>query len=98
MVVPAVTLESVFRDHDVERCGLLKIDCEGAEFNILPSLSPATWLRIEQLAMEVHKPRVADGDAQVDRLISLVRTNFPVVHYEAFETGYGAHLFARRRL
>ena len=33
--VEAVTLEEVFDRHAVDRCDFLKIDCEGAEFDLL---------------------------------------------------------------
>jgi FkbM family methyltransferase len=47
------TLDSIFKDFSISRCKLLKIDCEGAEYEILTC---ATVLeRIEYLRGEFHK-------------------------------------------
>jgi FkbM family methyltransferase len=50
--VPSLTLDQIFAEHGIERCKLLKIDCEGAEHDILRS---ATCLdRVEYLSGEFH--------------------------------------------
>ena len=51
---PCVTLEQAFRDHNLERVNLLKVDCEGSEYGIFETLSPSLAARIDQIAMEVH--------------------------------------------
>ena len=38
--VPGVTLEDVFDEYQLPRCDFLKLDCEGAEFEILQGLNP----------------------------------------------------------
>lgn len=46
----------------VERIDYLKVDCEGAEREILSSL-PAAWLdRVRRIVMEVHDPRDTGAD------------------------------------
>lgn len=52
--VPCVTLEDVFVEHAVDRCGLLKLNCEGAEYPIFYAAPRALWERIERVAMEYH--------------------------------------------
>jgi FkbM family methyltransferase len=52
--VPSITLSDIFREHSIERCDLLKMDCEGAEFNIIYSCPLDCLSRIDQIAMEVH--------------------------------------------
>jgi len=53
-VVPAVTLEDVFRDHDISRCDLLKIDVEGAEYEILYATSDEVLRSIDRIHGEYH--------------------------------------------
>jgi FkbM family methyltransferase len=52
--VECVTLEDVFREHSLERCDLLKLDCEGAEYEILYQAPPELWRRIARVALEYH--------------------------------------------
>lgn len=54
--VPAITLTELFRQHDVTQCDFLKIDCEGAEYEIMESTPPETLARIQKIAMEYHLP------------------------------------------
>ena len=53
--VNRVTLEDIFETYGLERCDFLKMDCEGAEFDIFYNCSEETLSRIDQIAMEVHQ-------------------------------------------
>jgi FkbM family methyltransferase len=53
-MVPVVSLQSVFDQQQIETCDLLKVDCEGAEYDILYSLPHAYYSRIRRIAMEYH--------------------------------------------
>lgn len=55
--VPAVTLAEIFLFHGIERCDLLKMDCEGAEYDILYGCPADVLSRIDQMALEVHGGR-----------------------------------------
>jgi hypothetical protein len=48
------TVSAVIAEHGIERIDLLKIDAEGAEWDILEGIDDGDWPRIRQLAMEVH--------------------------------------------
>lgn len=61
-------LASILRD--IGRCDLLKLDCEGAEKEIIESITPAMASRIEQIVME-FTPRLYDVAALQDRLRAL---------------------------
>jgi FkbM family methyltransferase len=50
--VESVTLDQVFADHGIERCRLLKIDCEGSEHEILRAASVLG--RVDYLSGELH--------------------------------------------
>ncbi len=59
--VACVTLEKVFEVNRIERCDWLKMDCEGAEYDILYSTPSDILKRVDQIAMEVHR---GEGDNQ----------------------------------
>jgi hypothetical protein len=50
--VESITLDSIFARHRIEKCKLLKIDCEGSEYEIL--LGARCLDRVEYLAGEFH--------------------------------------------
>lgn len=52
--VAAISLADLFSNYNVERCGLLKLDCEGAEFPILYAAPDWALRRVEQMVMELH--------------------------------------------
>lgn len=55
LAVPCVTLQQLMNENGIGKCDLLKMDCEGAEYDILYNC-PADYLRrIDQIAMEVHR-------------------------------------------
>lgn len=61
-------LASVLRD--IARCDMLKLDCEGAEKEIIESITPAMASRIEQIVME-FTPKLYDVASLQDRLRAL---------------------------
>lgn len=67
--VKSVTLESIFEFHKIERLPLLKIDCEGAEFEIISSLN-GSLAKIERLRGEFHR---SAGEA--DKLLEYVKAS-----------------------
>ncbi len=52
--VPTDTLGNYMRDHHIERCQLAKLNCEGAEFDILLNSSKDILGRIERLIILYH--------------------------------------------
>ncbi|KZB88343.1 FkbM family methyltransferase [Amycolatopsis regifaucium] len=52
--VEVVTLSSVLDEHRIERVGLLKIDVERAELEVLEGLREDLWPRIRRVLAEVH--------------------------------------------
>ena len=52
--VPAMTLSAAFEKLGIARCDFLKIDCEGAEYEILLGADATTLSRIGHVAMEYH--------------------------------------------
>jgi FkbM family methyltransferase len=54
LTVRTLRLSEVMTAEKIETCDLLKLDCEGAEFEILNSLEPEVWPRIRAIVMEYH--------------------------------------------
>ncbi len=50
--VEATTLDEVFEEHGIARCAMIKLDCEGAEYEILRTTGMLE--RIDRIAMELH--------------------------------------------
>lgn len=74
--VDAISLDELFRRHAIDRCDLLKIDCEGAEYEILHAAGDATLARVARIHAEYHD--VDPGDP---------RTR--IAHFDAFLQGKG---------
>ena len=56
--VHSVTLNQVFKQYGINNCKLLKIDCEGSEYEILYGADEATLQKCENLRMEVHENEI----------------------------------------
>jgi FkbM family methyltransferase len=69
--VRLLTLETLMREHDVENCAYLKLDCEGAEYDILDSLDGAVADRVRQVSLEVHRVPERSTAELVARMASL---------------------------
>ena len=52
--VPSITLSDIFKEQSISKCNLLKMDCEGAEYDIIYSCPLECLSKIDQIAMEVH--------------------------------------------
>ncbi len=72
--VPLTTLEALMAEHHLDRIDLLKMDCEGAEWDIFPS-SEHLLPRISQICMEYH-----NGKRTVDWLQSWLTERGYIVH------------------
>lgn len=54
ILVPAVTLADVLSEQKLDRIDLLKLDCEGAEYEILMKAPIETLAQIRRIVMEYH--------------------------------------------
>jgi FkbM family methyltransferase len=53
-VMSCDTLDEVITRHDLAHVDLLKVDCEGGEYDIFPATDRATYDRIGSIAFEWH--------------------------------------------
>lgn len=53
--VPTITLAQIFRHHKINHCDFLKIDCEGAEYEILSTCSLKLLSKVDRIALEFHE-------------------------------------------
>ncbi len=70
-----MTLDEIFDDNKIVRCKLLKIDCEGAEYEILPNARALS--RVDYLSGEFHmngplRERGCSVDALIERVAAVV--------------------------
>ncbi|MBI2607942.1 MAG: FkbM family methyltransferase [Candidatus Doudnabacteria bacterium] len=66
--IETMTLEQFMLDHGLEKINFLKLDCEGAEYNILLNIKPEILKRIEKIALEYHNFGVRSHHQLVDCL------------------------------
>ncbi|MCA9539271.1 MAG: FkbM family methyltransferase [Myxococcales bacterium] len=89
------TVSQVIDEHGLARIDLLKIDCEGAELDVLKGIAPAHWPRVGQVVAEVH-----DLDGRLDAVVALLRAHgfdqLVIDREPGFEGTRLNNVFARR--
>jgi FkbM family methyltransferase len=70
-IVQVIPLDRIFATHGIDQCSLLKLDCEGAEYEILLGTSLATLQRIGNIALEYH---MGMNDHSPDELVQHLRS------------------------
>lgn len=87
--IKVITLSKVFKDNKLTHCDVLKLDCEGAEYDILFS-SKSLLPKIKRIILEAHEPKYFNlpEDYTPEKLIKyLEENNFKVIvpeskHYQ----------------
>jgi len=52
--VNSTTIKSIFDENKIENCNLLKLDCEGAEYQIIESIPKEYFFKIDKMIIEYH--------------------------------------------
>jgi len=92
--VRVVTLDDLFALFGIGRCDLLKIDAEGAEYDILLAARPETLAKVRHIAIEYH---VGLNEHRPEELeSSLEQHGFAVMRFPPLDIE-GGHLHASRR-
>ena len=69
--IQMTTLEKLMRVENIDTCNYLKLDCEGAEHDIISNLSAELSMRINQISMEVHEIENHDSSLIFSKLQDL---------------------------
>ena len=97
--VKCITLEDIFNEYKINQCDFLKMDCEGAEYDILLSTGGETLRKIKQINMEYHLPQffgVGSPDLFPKLISHLKNAGFEVsVKKENYQRGY---IYARQKV
>lgn len=67
--VPCTTLQKIMDNHAIVRCDLLKLDCEGGEFECLYGTPDAYLRRIRHIRLEYHDRVLPDRTFTIEGLI-----------------------------
>ncbi len=70
MTATCRSLGAILDAYEVDKVDFLKIDCEGAEYDLLNDLTPRDWRRIERIALEFHE---LHPDHRHENLVELLR-------------------------
>jgi FkbM family methyltransferase len=68
-LVDAITLDEAFERFGIGHCDFLKIDCEGAEYEMLFGTSEATLRRVSRIALEYHEGVAGYGPTDLARFL-----------------------------
>ena len=93
--VATISLGALFEQNGIDRCAVLKLDAEGAEWDILPATSEDTLGRIRHMRGEYH---TVSGPAPRTRaaLLALTKGLFDDITGTPDVEGSGPFSFVRR--
>lgn len=75
-IVQSTTLEQIIKKHNLSKIDLLKLDCEGAEFEILENCPKEIFNKVQNLYIEYH---IYQPNLNADKILSkLQKANFKV--------------------
>jgi FkbM family methyltransferase len=92
--IELLSLDDLFARCRIQSCSLLKLDCEGAEYDTLFRAGIETFARVRRIAMEYHVGPHGEGPEHL--VTFLTQRGFKVERPEPMERGQG-YLRASRR-
>lgn len=87
---PASSLSDILKVTKVKKIDLLKLDCEGCEFQIFSSGQKKYYKRVRKIAMEYHESKAG----KVNHLQNILRKYFRVVRIIPQKHATIGHMFA----
>jgi len=69
--VNSISLKDIFKENKIDQCDILKMDCEGAEFEILYNLPDEYFKKIKKIRLEYHN-HLANKKNRGDYLIKFL--------------------------
>ncbi len=70
--IKSTNLKEIFEENKIEQCNLLKLDCEGAEYEILLNVSKEEYKKINQIFLEYH---IDNNENLLKELITKLKEN-----------------------
>lgn len=89
VIIKTISLQKIFLNNNLKYCDLLKLDCEGSEYEILFNLRTKDFVKIGNIVMEYHLGRE-------EELTKLLENNNFVVEIKKFTNKSGL-LFAYKK-
>lgn len=84
--IPSTTLNDIFKDNNIQSCKLLKIDCEGSEYEILYNTNKEFLEKCDHLRGEFHNSKkLRKQNLNSTDLISYCRKYIKDVYVELHE-------------
>jgi FkbM family methyltransferase len=96
-LVTATSLDSLFLRHDIDICDLLKIDAEGAEYEMLHAASDATLGRVARITGEYHDVQPDDPRTRIDNFAAHLESKGFAVEIRPSKRRRNQGLFFARR-
>lgn len=79
--IEGIGLDDVMGRENIERCDLLKLDCEGSEYEILNGCAPETLRRLRRIVSEYHEgPGISGTGAELCRFLET--RSFRIDHFD----------------
>jgi len=77
LMVNSISLKKIFDENQIEHCNFLKLDCEGAEYEIIKNLPLPYFKKIDKMIIEYH---MADSNPEllIELKKILTRQNFKI--------------------
>lgn len=91
--VECTTLENIIKDNQISECDLLKLDCEGAEYDIIFNTSPETFSKIKSISIEYHNLPEGHGN---DLQKFLEKLDYEVILIPTKRNPSTGYIYARR--
>lgn len=86
--VPTISLPDLFAKYQVEDCRILKIDCEGAEWQCFKDVPDDVLDRIEYIIGEIHPDTTAPTERSPMEFLTLLKNKFTDVSTQYGEIGF----------
>jgi len=90
-----ITLEEIIDSNQLSQVDFLKMDCEGAEYEILYSTRSSYLQRIRQIRMEYHN--IDEGERQVEALKRFLSGNGFVLRHQHATSATNGTIWVERR-
>jgi len=93
----AITLEQIFKENKIAQCKVLKMDCEGTEYEILEHAPAEVLDCIDYIIGEHHGVGDKTFNNSREYLLSLTKNKFIDITPEPTDKAQGAFLFVNKR-